>query len=69
MDENYQLFLKTKELGEHEEKWIVIANKKIVGIGCNLEKLLEKAKKEHGEKVVPFVAKIPKRALSILSLV
>jgi hypothetical protein len=69
MNENYQLFLNSKELEDYEEKWVVIANKKIVGIGDNLEKLLEKAKKEHGEKVVPFVAKIPKKTLSILSVV
>lgn len=64
MSENYKLFLSSKELEKHEEKWVVIANKKIVGIGDNLDKLLKKAKKEHGEKVVPFVAKIPKRTLT-----
>jgi len=67
MNENYQLFLNSKELKNYEEKWVVIANKKIVGIGDNLEKLVEKAKKEHGEKVVPFVAKIPKKSYLVLS--
>jgi orotate phosphoribosyltransferase-like protein len=66
MDENYQSYLK-EDLEKYEDKWIVIVDKKIVASGDNLKELVDKVKKEHGTKVVPFVAKVPKKTLMILS--
>jgi len=68
MNENYQAYLK-EDLEKYEDKWIVIVNKKIVASGDNLKELVDKVKKERGEKIVPFVAKVPKKTLMILSKV
>lgn len=68
MNENYQAYLK-EDLERYEDKWIVIVDKKIVASGDNLKELVDKVKKEHGEKIVPFVAKVPKKTLMILSIV
>jgi orotate phosphoribosyltransferase-like protein len=68
MNGNYQTYLK-EDLEKYEDKWIVIVDKKIVASGDNLKELVDKVKKEHGEKTVPFVAKIPKKSLMILSSV
>ena len=68
MDENYQTYLK-EDLEKYEDKWIVIVDKKIVASGDNLKELVDKAKKDYGEKIVPFVAKVPKKNLMILSTV
>ena len=68
MNENYKTYLK-EDLEKYEDKWVVIINKKIVASGDNLKELIDKAKKKHGAKVVPFVAKVPKKTLMIFSTV
>jgi orotate phosphoribosyltransferase-like protein len=68
MNENYQTYLK-ENLEKYEDKWVVIVNKKIVASGDNLKELVDKVKKEYGAKATPFVAKVPKKSLMILSTV
>ena len=66
MNENHQAYMK-EDLDKYEDKWIVIVNKKIVASGDNLKELVDKVEKEYGKRTVPFVAKVPKKTLMILS--
>lgn len=66
MNENHQAYMK-EDLDKYEDKWIVIVNKKIVASGDDLKELVDKVEKEYGKRTVPFVVKVPKKTLMILS--
>jgi hypothetical protein len=60
---NYEFYLHA-DLDEYIGKWIVIVDRKIVGSSTHAGDILEKAWKEYPGKV-PFLARIPEKALVI----
>lgn len=63
MTKNFQAFLELDK-AKYIDKYVVIVDKKLVAAGKDIVSMLKSVKKKYPRKV-PFVAKIPERAVLV----
>lgn len=65
MQQSYDFFL-SSELDKYSGKWVAIIDKKVICVGNRVKEVYDKAKELTGKRA--FVAKVPKKVLSVLTV-